>query len=217
MNYLCESQALALGARAGEFAREILIKQNRLSQINLSRIVYSYTKKLTYIHTYIHTHTYNNIHTITYIHTHIHTHKHTHNTIAIYLLRRYNNQTNKSAPSMICVRDCPRARFSELESTGECESLMVLMFSSVDSIWLVENGFNVMSFDASDKMLKYALKTRWERRKEPAFDAWGKKRCFLHSTLAKFVLEYGFACITSMNSFLSMFCNGLFLVFTTSD
>lgn len=28
------------------------------------------------------------------------------------------------------------------------------------------------SMDASDKMLKYALKTRWERRKEAAFDAW---------------------------------------------
>lgn len=38
---------------------------------------------------------------------------------------------------------------------------------------LVEEGFNMMSVDASDKMLKYALKSRWERRKEPAFDQWG--------------------------------------------
>lgn len=30
------------------------------------------------------------------------------------------------------------------------------------------------SVDASDKMLKYALKLRWVRRKEPAFDKWGK-------------------------------------------
>lgn len=38
---------------------------------------------------------------------------------------------------------------------------------------LVEEGFDVVSVDASDKMLKYALKSRWERRKEAAFDQWG--------------------------------------------
>lgn len=38
---------------------------------------------------------------------------------------------------------------------------------------LVEEGFSVMSVDASDKMLKYALKERWNRRREPAFDRWG--------------------------------------------
>lgn len=38
---------------------------------------------------------------------------------------------------------------------------------------LLEEGFNVVSVDASDKMLKYALKSRWDRRKEPAFDQWG--------------------------------------------
>ncbi|KAJ0062763.1 hypothetical protein NL108_004388, partial [Boleophthalmus pectinirostris] len=42
----------------------------------------------------------------------------------------------------------------------------------IDSIMLVEEGFNMTSVDASDKMLKYALKARWERRKEPAFDQW---------------------------------------------
>ncbi|XP_069811327.1 glycine N-methyltransferase isoform X2 [Dendropsophus ebraccatus] len=42
----------------------------------------------------------------------------------------------------------------------------------VDSEMLVEEGFSVVSVDASDKMLKYALKTRWNRRKEPAFDNW---------------------------------------------
>lgn len=47
---------------------------------------------------------------------------------------------------------------------------------------LVEEGFDVVSVDASDKMLKYALKSRWERRKEPAFDQWG--RAFL-ATLAR--------------------------------
>lgn len=41
---------------------------------------------------------------------------------------------------------------------------------------LVEEGFDVVSVDASDKMLKYALKSRWERRKEAAFDQWGQSR-----------------------------------------
>lgn len=44
--------------------------------------------------------------------------------------------------------------------------------SRVDSIMLVEEGFSVTSVDASDKMLKYALKERWNRRHEPAFDKW---------------------------------------------
>jgi len=39
---------------------------------------------------------------------------------------------------------------------------------------LVEEGFEVVSVDASDKMLKYALKERWARRNEAAFDKWGK-------------------------------------------
>lgn len=39
---------------------------------------------------------------------------------------------------------------------------------------LVEEGFEVVSVDASDKMLKYALKSRWARRKEEAFDKWSK-------------------------------------------
>ncbi|CAG0880277.1 unnamed protein product, partial [Darwinula stevensoni] len=43
----------------------------------------------------------------------------------------------------------------------------------IDSILLLEEGFELVSVDASDKMLKYALKTRWNRRKEPAFDQWG--------------------------------------------
>ncbi|KAH0622802.1 hypothetical protein JD844_025484 [Phrynosoma platyrhinos] len=45
--------------------------------------------------------------------------------------------------------------------------------TGVDSIMLVEEGFQVTSVDASDKMLKYALKERWNRRKEEAFDRWG--------------------------------------------
>lgn len=52
--------------------------------------------------------------------------------------------------------------------------LLPLPISSVDSIMLLEEGYEVVSVDASDKMLKYALKERWNRRKEPAFDSWGK-------------------------------------------
>ncbi|XP_012628618.1 glycine N-methyltransferase [Microcebus murinus] len=44
--------------------------------------------------------------------------------------------------------------------------------TGVDSIMLVEEGFSVTSVDASDKMLKYALKERWNRRHEPGFDKW---------------------------------------------
>lgn len=44
--------------------------------------------------------------------------------------------------------------------------------TGIDSVMLLEEGFKVTSSDASDKMLKSAHKTRWERRKEPAFDDW---------------------------------------------
>lgn len=44
--------------------------------------------------------------------------------------------------------------------------------TGIDSVMLLEEGFEVVSVDASDKMLKYALKTRWERRRDPAFDNW---------------------------------------------
>jgi len=45
--------------------------------------------------------------------------------------------------------------------------------TGVDSVMLLEEGFNVTSCDASDKMLKTAHVTRWERRKDgPTFDSW---------------------------------------------
>ena len=47
------------------------------------------------------------------------------------------------------------------------------LFSRVDSIMLLDQGFEVTSTDASDKMLKYALKERWSKRKNPTFDRWG--------------------------------------------
>ncbi|XP_067312122.1 glycine N-methyltransferase isoform X1 [Pseudorasbora parva] len=62
--------------------------------------------------------------------------------------------------------------FSLLRKHGVQRVLDVACGTGVDSIMLVEEGFNVVSVDASDKMLKYALKERWERRKEPAFDNW---------------------------------------------
>ena len=54
---------------------------------------------------------------------------------------------------------------------------------------LVEEGFKVVSVDASDKMLKYALKERWERRKERAFDQWGKKHIQLIALHSKVTRE----------------------------
>ena len=47
---------------------------------------------------------------------------------------------------------------------------------------LLEEGFQVVSVDASDKMLKQAFKTRWERRRDPAFDSWGE---FSYQILSK--------------------------------
>lgn len=44
----------------------------------------------------------------------------------------------------------------------------------IDSMMLVNEGFKVVSVDASDKMLKHALKARWERRKDSKYDEWGK-------------------------------------------
>ncbi|XP_013401873.1 glycine N-methyltransferase isoform X2 [Lingula anatina] len=54
-----------------------------------------------------------------------------------------------------------------------CSSVLdVACGTGVDSILLLEEGFKVTSVDASDKMLKFALKERWNRRKEEAFDNW---------------------------------------------
>ncbi|KAI0241161.1 hypothetical protein LSAT2_000921 [Lamellibrachia satsuma] len=54
-----------------------------------------------------------------------------------------------------------------------CQNILdVACGTGVDSVMLLEEGFNVVSTDASDKMLKYALEKRWRRRKEEAFDKW---------------------------------------------
>ncbi|XP_033207806.1 glycine N-methyltransferase [Belonocnema kinseyi] len=59
-----------------------------------------------------------------------------------------------------------------LRERGCRRILDVACGTGVDSIMLLEEGFEVVSVDASDKMLKYALKSRWNRRNEPAFDKW---------------------------------------------
>jgi glycine N-methyltransferase len=59
-----------------------------------------------------------------------------------------------------------------LKSKGARHVLDVACGTGIDSVLLCDNGFHVTSCDASDKMLKYALKTRWQRRKEEAFDRW---------------------------------------------
>lgn len=56
---------------------------------------------------------------------------------------------------------------------------------------LVENGFEVVSVDASDKMLKYALKERWNRRRETGFDNWGK-RYIIHAYIYVYAWGMGY-------------------------
>ena len=54
---------------------------------------------------------------------------------------------------------------------------------------LLEEGFEVQSADISDKMLKQATETRWERRKEDLFDQWGMYRfCILFMILIQIFL-----------------------------
>lgn len=67
-----------------------------------------------------------------------------------------------------------RGKTNRKDDTPLATTLNIFLFSRVDSIMLLEEGFEVVSVDASDKMLKYALKERWNRRKEAAFDNWSK-------------------------------------------
>lgn len=71
-----------------------------------------------------------------------------------------------AAPGKLCQK-----LFDYIEIINDATTIN---YNSVDSIMLVENGFDVVSVDASDKMLKYALKERWNRRQEKGFDSWSK-------------------------------------------
>ncbi|CAB3222695.1 unnamed protein product [Arctia plantaginis] len=44
--------------------------------------------------------------------------------------------------------------------------------TGIDSMMLIDEGFKMVSIDASDKMLKHALKARWDKRKESNYDEW---------------------------------------------
>ncbi|XP_037072019.1 glycine N-methyltransferase-like [Pollicipes pollicipes] len=58
-------------------------------------------------------------------------------------------------------------------TTHDCHSVLdVACGTGVDSVMLIEEGYQMTSCDFSDKMLKTAWQTRWNRRKEAAFDSW---------------------------------------------
>lgn len=66
-----------------------------------------------------------------------------------------------------------REFFTNLLRSKRCHHILdVACGTGFDSIMLLEEGFQVTSVDASDRMLKYALKERWNRRKESSFDNW---------------------------------------------
>lgn len=74
----------------------------------------------------------------------------------------------------ICERTGSYRRWIvDMLRTHDCRRVLdAACGTGVDSVVLVEEGFDVVSTDASDKMLKYALKERWGRRRDPAFDRW---------------------------------------------
>ncbi|XP_045764087.1 glycine N-methyltransferase [Maniola jurtina] len=59
-----------------------------------------------------------------------------------------------------------------LRKHGCVRVLDVACGTGIDSMMLLDEGFEVVSVDASDKMLKHALKARWEKRKDPRYDDW---------------------------------------------
>jgi len=77
--------------------------------------------------------------------------------------------------------------------------------TGVDSVMLLEDGFEVVSSDASDKMLKTAYKLRWDRRRETAFDNWIIEEAnwlTLHENMKEYKGDEGFDAIICMgNSF----------------
>ncbi|CAF4949077.1 glycine N-methyltransferase [Pieris napi] len=59
-----------------------------------------------------------------------------------------------------------------LKKHGCVKVLDVACGTGIDSMMLVDEGFEVVSVDASDKMLKHALKARWEKRRDRKYDEW---------------------------------------------
>ncbi|CAH2262744.1 glycine N-methyltransferase [Pararge aegeria] len=59
-----------------------------------------------------------------------------------------------------------------LKKHGCVSVLDVACGTGIDSMMLLDEGFKVVSVDASDKMLKHALKARWEKRKDSQYDEW---------------------------------------------
>ena len=67
-----------------------------------------------------------------------------------------------------------KIHFLNVREQLEAKTNSISGCSSVDSMMLLEEGFEVVSVDASDKMLKQAYKTRWEHRKEEIYDKWSE-------------------------------------------
>lgn len=59
-----------------------------------------------------------------------------------------------------------------LRANGCQRVLDIACGTGIDSMMLVNEGFKLVSVDASDKMLKHALKARWEKRKDQKYDEW---------------------------------------------
>jgi glycine N-methyltransferase len=69
--------------------------------------------------------------------------------------------------------DLYRNWLTNLLKSNNCHNILdAACGRGVDSVMLLEEGFNVMSTDGSYRMLMGAFKQRWERRKEPQFDNW---------------------------------------------
>merc|ERR1712223_1659083 len=92
-----------------------------------------------------------------------------------------------------------------LKSKGCRRILDAACGTGVDSVMLLEDGFEVVSSDASDKMLKTAYKLRWDRRRETAFDNWIIQEAnwlTLHENMKEYKGDEGFDAIICMgNSF----------------
>ncbi|XP_011677032.2 glycine N-methyltransferase [Strongylocentrotus purpuratus] len=69
--------------------------------------------------------------------------------------------------------DVYRSWITQLLREKNCKRVLdVACGTGIDSVMLLEEGFEVVSVDASDKMIMQAFKERWSRRKEDAFDKW---------------------------------------------